>query len=198
MSKLKKKVLLDYKEFARLLQVEDSYVELMKEHKKLVDSKKEQQGTGNDSNDKKDQQGTGKYLPFRDPDEVISDEAPLTMEPPPLSGTVANEVKENGVLISLEHIRKQFRPRAAKLLARVQNVPKSEIEILPNLSVKINGQLIEHSHLSDLVASLYYPKRKAAGKMEWQRKLKSLNLLQNKSQQVETMLPKEWWYIGPI
>lgn len=195
---MRSKVLVDFKDYTRLQDIEQKYFDLQREHSKQTESIKNQHGSGlNDASEDNDAN-------FHEPDEVVSPSAPIVLENPPLPdpGLVKKQFHEGNMpTMHLSHIRKEFRPRATKLLEKLNAVSADDIQVLPDYSVEIDGKLIENSHLSDLVASIYYPKRQAVGKREWLKKLQSLHFLRKPKSTVIAAsdtgkIPDQWWYIG--
>ena len=190
------KILVDYKEFKRLQDVEEKYENLKKKEK-----------------DTHEQEGKGVNIE-QEPDVAIKPtkllppvssliETPVTIEKGVPKETVPVPDKtvlpppNNPVIDFFINIKSaSLVTRAKNLLNKIKKSDISELNVTDDGNVYIDGKLLSGANIVDLLPATYYTYKNAVGKKEWLTKLRDLHLIRGRDSLVKTM-DKEWWYIGP-
>lgn len=202
------KILVDYKEFKRLQNVEENY-ERLKQSEQQAKLKNAQEGAG--------QEGAGVRRTllldrFNEPDAIPPNTKPL----PPVKPLGENPViLEKGmdtdspvpsinvlpppVAPSINFFAKiksqKLIARAKKLMEKISEIDKEKISVTDNGNVYIDGVMLSGANVIDLLAATYYPYKDAVGKKEWLQKLREVHLVRGRDASIET-LHSEWWYLG--
>lgn len=210
------KICIDYEEYERLVAVEEKYNKL----RLLTD---EQQTENEKEKERSKQAGNGPALTFGNPSEVIPPMDLISNADDDMDGEHEQHDQHDTSVVATTsqstfpsifkvephtfvHLRKGLKLRAEKLLHRIMNSSKKDIEVLQDGRVKLDQKIINGSNISDLLSVTYYPKRRAVGKDEWLKKLHDLNLLakpKNATCAATVTKPQifpgqGWWYIGPL